>query len=317
MATTSKIKPVSKSYLYRETNASKKMYSFVIESERVDVNSAGFEDVKYMVKRNQYTSTLSRVLDNKNVILLINKIPMPRAFKVFAFTDVKESSKSTDIKVFIDVSEIMIKTGDTYDIKSADIAKFISYLVSAMSTLIYYGKPDALLNNSTLVNTGTACYALLVGNIIDYMRIGGVDKVREKTIYMAALFYQVNVLMKDYTDSVSLRAEKLSGLSKRETDLIYTQMESDCFEDINTFVKTLAKVLKTSDLKLVNFLDKWMFLYQAGTQMALELYPQFSTMLTNVYVGAYLNNQNTIEKIVNRDMVEYTKILFKIGGELI
>lgn len=313
----SKIKPMTKSYLYGKTTASRKMYTFVIESERIDVHSPEFEDIRFFVKKNQYTSVLSRLLDNPNVILLINKQPMPRAFKVFGYTDVKESSKSNQIKIFIDVSEIITKEGNMYKIKHTDIDKFIAHLVSALGMIIYYGKPEAIINNNTLLNTGTACYAKLVSNIVDYMGVGAVDKSREKVLYMAALFYQVNVLMKDTSDSVFLRAEKISGLTKRETDIVYTQMESDCFEDIHTFIRTVAKVLRTDKLNIDNFMDKWTFLYHVSTQFAVELYPAFNTMVTNAYVGAYLNNQKTIEKILGRDMVEYTKTLFQVGSDLI
>ena len=313
----SKIKPMTKSYLFQKTTASKKMYSFVIESERIDVNSQEFEDIKFFVKKNQYTSVLSRLLENPNVILLLNNQPMPRAFKVFAFTDVKESSKSEQIKIFIDVSEIIKKDGSSYTIKNSDIDKLIAYLVSALAMIIYYGKPEAILNNNTLLNTGTYCYARLVSNVIDYMGVAAVDKSREKVLYMAALFYQINVLMKDSNESVVLRAERISGLNKREADLVYAQMDQDCFDDIHTFIRTVAKVLRTDKLNVDNFLDKWTFLYHVSTQFAVELYPAFSTMITNAYVGAYLNNQKTIEKLLGRDMVEYTKTLFSVGSELI
>ena len=40
-----------------------------------------------------------------------------------------------------------------------------------------------------------------------------------------------------------------------------------------------------------------MYIYGTGTVFALELLPSFSNMLTDAYVGAYINNQKTIEKI--------------------
>lgn len=312
-----KVKPMSKSYLYSKTNASKKMYEVVIEAERIDINSPEFEDIKYQVKRNQYTSVLIKLLENPNVVLIRCQKPMPRAFKVFAFNDVKQSSNSQQIKIFIDVTEIINKDGKEYTMKSTDFIKLVAHLVSALNMIIYYGKPDALLNNSVLLSSGTACYAKLVANIIDYMRIGAVDKVREKVLFMAALFYQINVLMKESSDSVTLRAQKISGLTSRECDLIYTQLGSDCFTDINTFLKSVCNVINVTTLNTDNFMDKWTFLYGVATQFAPEIYTSFSTMVTNAYVGAYLNNQKTIEKIINKDMVEYTKTLFGIGDGLL
>ena len=56
-----------------------------------------------------------------------------------------------------------------------------------------------------------------------------------------------------------------------------------------------------------------MYIYGIGTAFALEFFPAFSAMLTDAYVGCYINNQKTIEKIVGRDMTEYTKTILRIG----
>ena len=314
----SNIKPMTSSYLYGKTTASSRMYTFVIESERIDVNSEEFEDIKFIIKKNQYTSVLYKLIENPNVIMLLNERPMPRAFKVFAYTDVKESSKSQQIKVFIDASDIITKKDGVYTIKNADIDKLMAYLVSALGTIIYYGKPAAISYNTVLMQNATFCYAKLVANVIDYLGVAAVDKSREKVLYMASLFFQSNVMMIDSnSSSYKARALKVSGLTEKEADVIYTNMESDCFDNINTFIKTVAKVLRTSNLNVDNFMDKWTFLYHTSTQFAVELFPAFSTMITNAYVGAYLNNQKTIEKITGRFMVDYTTTLFRIGSELI
>ena len=58
-----------------------------------------------------------------------------------------------------------------------------------------------------------------------------------------------------------------------------------------------------------------MFLYGVSTVFALELFPAFSTMMTDCYVGAYVNNQKTIEKIAGSSMVEFSKTVLRIGAE--
>ena len=58
-----------------------------------------------------------------------------------------------------------------------------------------------------------------------------------------------------------------------------------------------------------------MFVYGTGTVFALELLPSFSNMLTDAYIGAYINNQKTIEKIAGTGMVEFTKTILTIGAE--
>ena len=35
-------------------------------------------------------------------------------------------------------------------------------------------------------------------------------------------------------------------------------------------------------------------------------------MITNAYVGAYINNQKTIEKVIGQDLVEFTTKILEI-----
>jgi hypothetical protein len=39
----------------------------------------------------------------------------------------------------------------------------------------------------------------------------------------------------------------------------------------------------------------------------MEYFPAFSAMMTDCYVGAYLNNQRSIENVCKVDMIDYTK----------
>ena len=134
---------------------------------------------------------------------------------------------------------------------------------------------------------------------------------------MSALYYQCGLLCKDLTDSVRARARKISGLNQREVDIVETLMGPNPFENIDTFVKSLAKVLRIDgQLKLDNFIDKWAFVYGSGTQYGTELYTSFAAIVTNAYVGSYINNQKTIEKVLGKTLVAFTNALFKVGSEL-
>lgn len=310
-----KIKNYDSSYLYGKGDYGKKIFEFIIKSHRVDKNDSSFEDIRYLIKKNQYTASLSTLLDKDSVVFMINSEPMPRAFKVFAAKDVKED-KST--KVFIDVSEIISIKNNVYTIKNKDIDILISYLVNALNTLIYHVNPALVVNNTTMLQAGTQAFSKLSSNIIDYMRIGAVDKIRNKVAYISAMYYQVGILNKDDSPSVYQRAAKISGLTNREIDVINVLIPKSSYENVDTFVAAIAKVLKIEDsLKLNNYIDKWLFLYGSGTQFATEMYIAFANMLTNAYVGAYINNQKQIEKFVGRDMVDFTNALFRIGSEVL
>lgn len=309
------IKNYDSSFLYGKASYGKMLYEYIIKSERIDKSSSEFDDIKYIIKRNQITSCLSSLLERESIVLTLPAKPMPRAFKIVAMKDVKED-KST--KVFIDCSEVIKYQNGSYTMRNNDINKMISYLACALNTLIYHAKPSIILNNNQMITSSTTAFAKLCTNIIDYMRIGGVDNIRSKVLYLSALYYQVGILLKDDNETADQKAKKISTISMREAQLLRVQAPTSCFENIDTFVTCLAKVLKVENsLKIENFIDKWILLYGSGTQFATEIYTAFANLLINAYVGAYLNNQKQIETATGRNMVEYCNTLFKIGGEVL
>lgn len=310
-----KIKTFSDSFLYNKGDFEEKIMKFMLSSEIIDKHNPSFEDIKYEIKRRQVTSSLLKVLMSNNIILLKNTVEVSRGFKVFAAKDIISGDKKT--KVFIDVSGVIQSKDGTYSINSRNVDILVSYLLNAMTTYIYYLAPNKLINNTSLIDSGTEAFAELFTYIIDYLRIGAVDNVRERTKYFSSLYYQCGILCKDLTESVRNRAKKISGVSQREADVVETLMGSDPFKNINTAIIALSKILRIDgELGIDTFTERWAFIFGAGTQYGTELYPAFSGMLTNAYVGAYINNQKTIEKILRKTLVEYVNALFKVGSEL-
>lgn len=309
-----KIKNFSQSFLYGKADYNKEIVEYIIKSDRIDKDSKEFENIKYLIQRNQITSYLSTFLTKQALVLMLPSAPMPLSFKVFTAKDMR-SDKMT--KVFVDCSGLIKLVNGEYTISNANIDTFIAYLLAAMNAIIYSAKPSLITANTTLLATSTECFAKLFTNIIDYMRIGGVDNVREKTLYLSSLYYQIGILLNSDTPTTYQRALKISGLSDREANLLQVKCPVSCYENINTFIEALARVLNVEgELKLDNFLEKWSFLYKGGTHFGTELYPSFANMLIYSYVGGYIVNQKTIEKVLGRSMVDFCKALFKLGGEV-
>lgn len=313
-------KNYSSSYLYNKGNFEKSIVKFIMSADIVDKNDRSFEDIRYDVKRRQVTSSLMKVLNSDKIILLkakTNEQALSRSFKVFAATDIRTGDKQT--KVFIDCTAIIVDKDGSYSIADKNMDIFISYLLNAMVTLIYWVQPQRLLNNSAIVENGSQAFADLCSHVIDYMRIGSVENIRERTKYLASLYFQKGIMCRDLTDSAYQRAKKISGLSNREADVVNYLMgdEDKIFKDVNTFIESLSKVLKIENkLNLDNFIERWAWLFGSGTEYSTEMFTAFSSLLTNAYVGAYINNQKTIEKVCGRTLVEYTNAIFKIGSEL-
>lgn len=307
-------KSYASTYLYNLNNVQyeKNLIDFLMHGEIIDKKGEAFQDIRYDVKRRQVSSSLLKVLDSDKVVLMTFHKPLPKAFKTFVAKDIRGDKK---LKVFIDADVITLDNG-VYKCRNIDI--LIAYLVSAMNQLIYYADPKRLVNREDIIKNGSIAFSSLFTNIIDYLyKISGVSGMRDKVIYLSSLYYQINLLGKDLTPSVKNIAKKNSGLSDREAEVLFLMVDDNdnVFLNINTFINFLSERFQMPKLNLDVFLEKWVYIYGTGTQFALEMYPAFATMLTDAYVGCYINNQRTIEKLTGRSMVDFTMGVLKVGSE--
>lgn len=305
-------KSFANTYLYSKASMQyeKRLMDFIMKAEQVNKLDPSFEDIKYEVKKRQVSNSLVKVLESNQVILMIQDIPLPKAFKVFCAKDIKGDGK---MKIFID-ADVIKKVEGKYKCINVDI--LVAYLVSAMNTRIYYSDPKRLIMREEIIKNGASAFSSMFTYIVDYLyKISTVSSTRDKCRYLSAMYYIQNLLQKDVTDSVKHVCRNIAGISEREEELLLMQLPDNVFDNINFFIQAVAKVLRLPKLSLDTFLEKWLYIFGTGTQFALELYPAFATMMTNVYVGCYLNNQKTIEKVVGRDMVAFSTAILRVGAE--
>jgi hypothetical protein len=307
-----KIKNYSDCYLYGFGNYEKELVEFVIKGTYLNKTNEGFKDLVSDIKRQRISSSLVKVLESDNTILVSGAKPMPRAFKYFVAKDMKGDKKS--LKLYIDVTGLIDISGARYTY----INIIISYLMAGMNSMIYYVQPNKITGNSTLLRTGCECFSKMIFYIIDYLRLSGDSTVRGKIMYLASKYYQINLLGKEESDSVENWALKTSGISSTEAELIMMKISSkEPYKSIYTFVKALSECLRAPSLTVDVIVDKWMYTFGSGSQFGLELYPAYAGMLIYAYVGAYLNNQKTLEKIIGRPMMDFVEEVIRIGSELI
>lgn len=312
-------KTYASTYLYGQYNEyEQQTIDFILKADRIDQNKPEFEDIAYEVKKRQISPAIIKVMKSDKVILMSSLKPLSKAFKVFCAKDIKNDK---DLKVFIDVSGIIRKDSDSgkYTCGRDQIDVFISYLVSAMVTFIYYSPKgtDRIVNNYKIKSIGAKVFADLFSHVVDYLcKISTISGSKDKCKYMASMYYMINLLGCDpNSDATKSTARKIAGISEREGDIIDLSMKPEAFQNIKFFVNSVSDSLHLSKLTLDTIVEKWMYIYGTGTVFALELFPSFSTMITDAYVGAYINNQKTIEKITGTGMVEFTKTILTIGAE--
>lgn len=303
-------------YLYHTySEYESQIFKFIMEGTEIDKDIPGFSEITYEVKKRNINSALVKVLMSKNIILMINKTPLSKSFKVFSANDIK-GPKPSEQKVFIDCSNIITTTKEG-NFVCTNIDILIAYLISAMSTMIYYMDEKRLILNDTIIKSGADCFSALFTHVVDYLcKISTTPDIRLKCIYLSSLYYIGCILGKDPdTEAAKSIARKLSGLSIREGDMITSQLDSNSFINIKFFVEKLADILHISKLSLDTIIEKWMFIYGTGTVFSLEMFTNFSSMITDAYTGCYINNQKTIEKITGRSMVEFSKQILSIGAD--
>lgn len=311
------MKKFNETYLYKTVpDYGKDIHGLIIKGKRIDKSNESFNDIKYEVKRKNVDSTLTKLLESDRIVLVIPSKSLPKSFRIITAKDIRTDKK---LKVFIDCSGCIEFDGTGYKFidNGNTINIFISYLIAARTAFISEVKPNLLLTNTRLTQSGTATFAALVNYVVDY--IGKVNintEIRNKSLYLASTYYQVNLLGKDI-DSKSVRtiAMKISGVSETQANIIELDFEQDSFDDIEKFIKLMADSLHVKGLTIDSFIEKWMFLYGPGTIFALELFPYFAQMISDAYIGAYINNQKTIEKVAKQNMIEFTKTLIDIGSD--
>lgn len=310
------MKNLNDTYLYREfPDYDKNIYEMILKGERVDKHGESFENIKYEIKRKNVDSSLAKLLDSERIVLVLPNKPLPKAFKFVLTKDIRNDKKT---KVFIDCSGVLVPNGSDYKfINNQAVNILISYLVAARTAFIMEAKPTSLLLNSALTQAGTKTFASMVNYVVDY--IGKINiniPTRNKSLYLSAVYYQVNLLGKDIdSDSVKELALKISGISERESNIIELDYEKDSFDNIYNFIKLMKESLKVKGLSFEVFIEKWMFLFGTGTVFGLELFPYFAQTITDAYIGAYINNQKTVEKVAGQNMVDFSKSIIKIGAD--
>lgn len=295
----------------------KNMLAFIMNAERIDPKSEKFENILFDIKKRQVDSSLVKILTSDKVVLCIGNNKLPKAFKVFVAKDLKENKQN--YKVFIDLTDCVIVKNGVYTCNKPDW--IISYLVSAMTSFIYKMRENSFTNNQTIIREGAESFVKLFSYILDRIyKISTIQSLRHKVEYISALYYMTNILGKDFDkqkESIKANAIRIARIDNREANIVDMQLDDGWNKDINAFVGTLNNIFKFKDLSVGLILEKWMSSFGTGTIFALEFFPAFATMLTDTYIGGYINQQITIEKLTGQSMVKFTKEVLKIGADLV
>ena len=310
-------KSYADTYIFRQySEYNKKIFKFIMDCERVNTKAIDFQDVLYDIKRRKISDKLAKVITSDNVVIGIGKEALPKAFKTFVSEDPKDSKK---LKLFIDCTGIIKYENGVYTCKSIDY--LVSYLVSGITAYIYKLKEHTLTGNSSVIRDGAECFMRMFSYVIDIMyNITSVQQVKHRLDYISSIYFQAHIIGRDIDKSfqnISAVAAKMSGASRQDVQYINMLIEPSDFDNLNTFLIAVSRIFKFKDLNCGTFMNVWMRKFDTSAIFAPEYLPAFSTMLTNVYIGGYVNSQQLlIEKICANPLTEFAKTIIQIGDSV-
>lgn len=311
-------KTYSQTFLYKQySEYGKKLFQFVMSAERINTSSAEFSDVLFDIKRRHISNNLFKIATSPNVVIAISKTTqLPKAFKTF----VAEDPKDRKLKLFIDATDIIQYKNGVYVCQNNTIDNLISYIISGMVCYIYRLQSNRLTGNASIILDGGEAFMRCFSYIIDRMyKTSSVQQLKTRIDYAIALYYLINILEKDPIAQFKLvknYAMKISGITTKEAQIVDIMLESEDFDNISTFVAALGRAFKLKDIRLDSVMNLWMKSFGTGLVFAVEYFPALSMMMTNTYIGAYIDNQITIEKICGPQMKSFTETILKIGDNV-
>lgn len=291
-------------------NLEKTIVSFVHDADRINPADGSFKPVLDDLKLKQTTTVFFKLVMRKDVVLCINTKELPASMKVFVAKDIRIDKKK---RVFVDCTGI-VKFENGYWV-CREIDKLCSYLFAAMINLLYFINPSKITANSQIIKASTQCFAKMFTGILDNLRTVNFEDNRTKIFYIVSVYYLYNVMGKDigYARSSAMNISKITSREAMAYD-IYYDMEKDLV-NIDTLVNCLADTFHLKDLTTGVIIDRWSFVYGKGTMYGLEYLPAFLDILAYAYIGAYINNQKSIELICRGDMIEVATTLLKLGAD--
>ncbi len=270
------------------------LFRALMSNTPVDKESDEFKGLIYDIKRAKLPMIAVTMLESDKTELIIPDKPLPVQFKVFYAKDPKTKQK----KLYITVNSL------------EEMHTNLGYMISSIISgywMVYY-TDSKHISKISAQNNGVRCFASLFTHIIDYIgKISVIEGARDKCMLYASIYCLTNIYGNDEYDLKAIG--KFIGLTETKASIYMMNIKDDSFDDIESFVALIKKEFKIDKLTLNLIVEKWMYLYGQSTVFALEYFPALATMISDAYVGAYINNQKTIEKICGQQMVAFGKML--------
>ena len=201
--------------------------------------------------------------------------------------------------VFIDNYSTPTSSGDV----NIDHKKLYCLMESAYLALM--GIPR---NASAVINKGSLIFAHIFTKVLNKKFSLNTDKMAlNKVIFIASKYYLSNLLgMTDQAMIFNYALKNCNSATEILMKDIDAEFTPDCFVSIAAFLEKMAKlpykfVSGFQKITVRDYVEAFAEMYGQSTILALENLDYFIFMISSVVIGAYLNNQTTLEDIIDAD----------------
>lgn len=172
-------------------------------------------------------------------------------------------------------------------------------------------------NNSVIINKGSFIWAHIFTKVLNKKFALNTDKnAFNKVIFLASKYFLTNIIgMKDQNAVFNYALKNCNSATEILMRDIDAEFTPDTFENIATFLSKLANmpfkfVSGFEKITVRDYMSSFVEMYGQSTLYALEMLEYFIFMVSSVVIGAYMNNQTTLEDLIDTDGA---KLYFELG----
>lgn len=187
-----------------------------------------------------------------------------------------------------------------------------SLLQGASISATCYQKYSSLKNKANILKIGSYVYATLFTKTINKMYSLNITPAKtDMMMFLSSMFFLTNVIGRDedsYEDTnIKFSLEHCKAASKLLIDDIIRKFDfkKDC-TSLETFINAIASNISgLESITARGFSEQYISMYGPNMILSIECLPIFIWNLGCVQVGSYLNNQNSIENIVGKEIDKF------------
>lgn len=179
-----------------------------------------------------------------------------------------------------------------------------------------YEKYKRIKMSTQVIKSGAASYSRLFTKVLNKLyALNTVPDKLESAHFVTGLFFLVNVLGLDPKSETTIKYALVACKDPAmvPAKMLIAKMKLENFKDINTFISTLPDVMPIfKGIETKVFLDNYLQMYSPQMLLSLEYFPIFMHNMAAAYVGAYMNNQHSIEQTCGNDLDALYKAFFSL-----